>query len=151
MVKLLGYTITDEDKAYLLILVYLVAIVLFWRGIWEASLEVPIIRNPWVSVFLGLFILTMTGYIFKEFDPLSQKMSKLTKSLHNLIGEIGRGVPVQIHYFDNLKKKHMQLETRKIKRIENNFVVFEEDGREHFLPVHRITKVHHKGKVIWEK
>jgi uncharacterized protein (UPF0248 family) len=93
----------------------------------------------------------MTGYIFREFDPFAQKMNKLTKSLHNIVGEIGRGAATELHYYDSLKKKHLQLKTHKIKRIESNFVVFEEDGREHFLPIHRITKIHHKGKIVYEK
>ncbi len=151
MASIFGYRITDEDKAYLLTLVYLMGIVFLWRGVWEASDVLPIIKNPWVSLFFGLFILTMTGYIFKEFDPLAQKMSKLTKSLHEVVSEIGRGSQSEVHYYDSLKKKHMQLKTHKIKRVENNFIVFEEDGKEHFLPIHKITKLHHKGKIIYQK
>jgi len=151
MAGIFGYRVTDEDKAYLLILVYLFGIVFLWRGVWEASDRLPLIKNPWVSLFVGLLILTLTGYIFKEFDPLAQKMSRLTKSLHNIVGEIGRGASTELHYYDSLKKKHMQLKTHNIKRVENNFVVFEEDGKEHFLPIHRITKIHHKGKIVYQK
>ena len=58
--------ITETDKHYLFSLLYATGIILFWRGIWEATLEIPILDNVFVSLFLGLLIITVTGVVYKE-------------------------------------------------------------------------------------
>ena len=59
--------VTKKDKQYVSLLVAGTGIVLFWRGIWALADITPVIENPFVSLFLGLAILTFTGFIWREF------------------------------------------------------------------------------------
>lgn len=59
--------VTKRDKDYLLLLIGGSGIILFWRGIWHLADVTPIVENPFVSLFLGLLILTITGFIWREF------------------------------------------------------------------------------------
>ncbi|MBI4440880.1 hypothetical protein HY639_01815 [Candidatus Woesearchaeota archaeon] len=59
--------VTRRDKEYLLLIVAGSGAVLFWRGIWNIADIVPVVQNPFVSLFLGLTILTVTGFLWREF------------------------------------------------------------------------------------
>lgn len=61
------FRVTRKDKQYLALLVAGTGIVLFWRGIWHLADITPVVENPFVSLFLGLLILTITGFIWREF------------------------------------------------------------------------------------
>ena len=76
--------LSETDKQFLMSLVYAAGIILFWRGIWVVADFLPVIKNGFVSLFLGLLILTLTGYIYKEFDPFGQRTNKIIKLLHHI-------------------------------------------------------------------
>ncbi len=59
--------VTRKDKEYVLLIVAGSGAVLFWRGIWHIADIIPIVQNPFVSLFLGLTILTVTGFLWREF------------------------------------------------------------------------------------
>ncbi|MEM4282518.1 MAG: RNA repair domain-containing protein [Candidatus Woesearchaeota archaeon] len=151
MARIFGYEITDTDKAYLLILVYFVGVILIWRGIWEINDRIPILKSPYVSLFLGLLILTLTGYIFREFDPLAQRLNRLTRIVHTVVSDIKRGALATIHYYDEVHKKHKKIDPKSIMRVEHGYIVTKDKCGEHFVPMHRVTRIHHKGKIIWRK
>jgi len=143
--------ITETDKHYLFSLLYATGIILFWRGIWEATLEIPILDNVFVSLFLGLLIITVTGVVYKEFDPLGQKLNRITRLLNDVVSQSKQGKKFEIHYYDQLKKKHTMVTSDRVRHLEHSYMVIEENGKEFFVPLHRISRVHHKGKVIWQK
>ncbi len=58
------------DKKFLFSLLYAVGVIFLWRGIWGIADLTPILNNFFVSFFIGLLILTITGLIFREFEPL---------------------------------------------------------------------------------
>ena len=153
--KVLNYIklmhINDSDKHYLFSLLYASGIILFWRGIWEAIAQVPIIGNVFVSLFLGLLIITLTGVIYKEFDPIGQKLNNVTRLLHDIMNEAKQGKKYEIHYYDHVSKKHQIVHAHRIKSIEHNYIILEEKGKELFIPIHRISRIHHQGKVVWQK
>lgn len=141
----------ETDKHYLLSLLYGAGIILFWRGIWEASDTLPLIRNPYVSFFVGLSIITFTGVIYWQFDPLGNKMSRTLRYMHDLLQETKRGEKYLLHYFDNVTKKHHIIRAETVHHIEHHYLVTREQGKEKFYPLHRITHIKKNGKVVWRQ
>lgn len=145
------YRLREEDKQFFTSLLYATGIILFWRGVWELSYEIPLLKNVYVSLVVGLIILTLTGYIYREFDPLSRRMHSIGKLLHDVVQKAKQGEPHEIYYYDELKKDHHVLKPHRIKKIEHDFVIFEEKGHEVFIPIHRITRIHKGKEVIWKR
>ena len=147
----LKFRITSTDKQYLAALVVIIGIVIFWRGIWDTLYLIPIVENPFVSLFIGLLIITLSGVIFKEFDPLSRKTAKTMEILNEMVSRKGKKDGYEILYLDEKKKSALPVSNSKIKKMEHNFLVIEEKDRELFIPVHRIQKIKQDGKTIWSK
>lgn len=145
------FKISATDKRYLAALVVLTGVVLFWRGVWDSLYMIPIIDNSLVSLFLGLLILTLSGVIFQEFDPLSKKIANTMEILNEIVSRKRKKEKYEIHYFDEKKNKAEIIAHEKIKKMEHNFLVLEEKDREIFIPVHRIEKIKENGKTIWKK
>ncbi|MBI4145633.1 DUF504 domain-containing protein [Candidatus Woesearchaeota archaeon] len=143
--------LAEQDKQFLMALFYGTAIIVFWRGVWGIFDAIPILNNVYVSFFIGLAALTLTGMIYREFDFFSQRANKLTKVLHGVLTEAKREEGYLIHYFDELTGKHETIQPRKVRRIEHNVMVVEDKGHEIFIPLHRISKIHKDGKAIWTK
>lgn len=55
----------DGKHAFLLVAGAL-GVILFWRGIWSLADATPIIENPWVSLFVGLFLLVVSHQFYRE-------------------------------------------------------------------------------------
>jgi len=145
------YELREEDRQFLLSLLYATGIILFWRGIWEVSYEIPLLKNVYFALFVGLFILTITGYMYREFDPFSRKMHKINKVLQEVVNLSKQGQPHTIFYYDDIGKHHHELKPHKIRKIEHDYITFEEKGHEVFIPLHRITRIHKGDKVIWKR
>ncbi len=145
------YQLREEDRQFLYSLLYATGIILFWRGVWEVSYELPLLRNVYFALFVGLFILTITGYMYREFDPFSRRLHKIGRLLHDVVSLSKRGVPHEIYYYDEVGKHHHKILPHKIKKIEHDFIIFEEKGHEVFIPVHRITRIHKGKEVIWKR
>lgn len=145
------YTLREEDKQFLSSLLYATGIILFWRGIWEVSYDIPLLRSPAFSLATGLLIITLTGYLYREFDPLSQRLHRIGRLLHDVVTRSKQGEPHEIYYYDQIGKHHHKLMPHKITKIEHDFVIFEEKGHEVFIPMHRIMRVHKGNQVIWKR
>ncbi|MEK6849020.1 MAG: RNA repair domain-containing protein [Nanoarchaeota archaeon] len=144
-------TLSDQDKSFLKALFYATALIVFWRGVWGIFDEIPILNNVYVSFFLGLVALTLSGLIYREFDVFSHKANKLTKVLHNVLSEAKKEEGYLIHYFDEITGKHEKVQPKNVRKIEHNVMVVEHKGHEDFVPLHRISKIHKNGKQIWGK
>ncbi len=48
------------------ILIGAIGIVLVWRGIWDFAKEVPVIKEPIVSIVIGLFLLYISHEYYRE-------------------------------------------------------------------------------------
>ncbi len=145
------YTLKEEDRQFLSSLLYATGIILFWRGIWEVSYDIPLLRSPAFSLAIGLLIITLTGYLYREFDPISQRLHKIGRLLHDVVNQAKKGEPHEIYYYDEVGKHHHLLKPHKIKKIEHDFIIFEEKGHEVFIPMHRISRVHKGKEVIWKR
>ncbi|VVB81798.1 Uncharacterised protein [uncultured archaeon] len=145
------YTLREEDIQFLYSLLYATGIILFWRGIWGIADFTPLLKNVYFCFFVGLLILTLTGYMYKEFDPFSQRYRKIQKLIHNVVSLTRQGQPHEIYYYDEVGKHDHKLLPGKIKRIEHDYIVIDEKGHEQFIPMHRISRVHKGKQVIWKR
>jgi len=145
------YRLREEDKKFLWALLSAIGIVFLWRGIWEVSYEIPILENVYVVLFVGLFILTITGLIYREFDVFGQRIYKLQKLMHDVQIETKKGTTYMIHYFDSINGDTHKLNSKELHDVEIDFIVTNEKNHERFIPLRRITKVQKGKKTIWRK
>src|SRR3989338_9838408 len=124
----------ESDKHFLWSLFGATGIILFWRGVWEGSMEIPILDNVWVSLFLGLVMLTFSGIIFKEFDPLGGLEKSTLKILH-MIHHHPRKKEFSITYHDKISKKNIKMKGEHLHSIEKNIISFHKKGKETFVPI----------------
>jgi uncharacterized protein (UPF0248 family) len=139
----------ESDKHFLWAMFGATGIIMFWRGIWEGVGSLPILENVWVSLFVGLSILTFSGLIFREFDPLGgleDSALKIMNSVHNHPEKH----TFTIKYYDNMLKKEIEISAKNIKQIEKNIIAIHEGTKELFIPIHRIRSVHKLGKCMWK-
>ncbi len=146
------FTPSERDKRYFVALVVFTGVILYWRGVWDVTYELPLLSNNYVCIFLGLVVITLTGVVFAEFDPLAARMEQTLDVLHTLVRhKENKNKGYTIKYYDQLAKKHVELPHHKIDKIEREFVVIKEGKKEIFIPVHRIEEIKEKGKSIWKK
>lgn len=146
------FQLSEKDKHYSAALIVLTGVIFFWRGLWDILGFIPVVGNPFVSLFIGLVIITFSGVIFNEFDPFKARLQQTTELLHEIEShKYDKAKNYAIKYYDETAKKHHILQHHRIKKIEGNFIVFEEKGREVFIPMHRIHEIHQHDKVIWKK
>lgn len=120
-------------------------VVLFWAGIWDGVGTLPYLEHPLVSLIVGLTILGLSGLIFKEFDPLGKKDSGKILAAHKVHRHPQKHL-FHVRYFDKIKKSHILISATKLKKIEKEaFLVFKHEGKEFFLPIHRVKEILHKN------
>lgn len=112
-------------------------------------MEIPILDNVWVSLFLGMVMLTFSGIIFREFDPLGGLEKAALRAVHSVHSRPHRE-EFTYTYHDKLMKKDVHIRADKVHAIEKNVLAIREKGKETFVPIHRIKAVHHKRKLVWE-
>ena len=93
-------------------------------------------------------MLTFSGIIFREFDPLGGLEKSALKILHN-VNHHPRKKEFTITYRDRVTKKDVKMHGEHLHMIEKNVISFHTKGKELFVPIHRVQAVHQKGKMIW--
>ena len=141
----------EQDKHFLWSLFIAMGVIFTWKGLWDAVYEIPYIGNEWVALFIGFAILTFSGIIFKEFDPLS----KLEKTIAGKINSVMRHPhrkEFRLEYFDKVKGKKIIVNGKDIRRVEKGVIILRhKSGRkELFIPFHRVNEVIYKGKTYWK-
>lgn len=139
----------ETDKHFLMAMFSATGIILFWKGIWEGIGSLPLLESPWVSLFIGTLMLTVSGILFSEFDPLGG-LEKSTLKIINYVHHHPQKHEYKIRYYDTLQKTEKEIEAKHIKHIEKNVVILHEGGKESFIPIHRVKSVHRKGSLIWK-
>lgn len=138
----------ESDKHFLWSMFGATGIILFWKGVWEGVGGLPFLENPWASLFIGAVMLTFSGIIFKEFDPLGGVEKGALKILQTVQNHPKKH-EYTFKYYDKAKKQDREIEAKNIKSIEKNILAFHEKGREFFVPVHRVKSVHKGKEIIW--
>jgi len=137
-------------KHYLWAGIGVIGVVLFWVGLWDGVGNLWILVNPFVSLALGIVILASSGLLLKEFDPLKEEERKISAELQK-VHHHPQKHEFHIKFHDHIKKKDVLLEAKNLKKIERGFLVFVmKEGKEIFVPVHRVKEILHKGKSFWK-
>ena len=139
----------EQLKKYFWSLFSIIGVVLFWIGVWEGIGGLPYISNPFISLGVGLLMFTLSGVIFKEFNPL-QSVEKSAQAVLQTLSVHPQKHEFHIKYKDKIKNKEFKFKADKFKKLEKDFLVFLENGKEIFIPVHRVTEVLHKNKTHWK-
>lgn len=141
------YKLSETDRHFLWALFSAVGVILFWKGIWEGVGSLPFLEVPFVSLFVGLVMLTFSGLIFREFDPLGGIEKGALKMLHEVHSH-RRRKEFTLKYYDSIQRKVKEVKASNMKRIEKNIISLNLDGNEFFIPVHRVKAILRNGKVV---
>ena len=140
----------EDIKKYFWYIFGMIGVVFFWAGTWDGLGYIhPIIANPWLSLALGIIMLGLSGVIFKDANPLWE-VEKPVKSAAKKVHHHPLKHEFHFKYEDHLKKKELAIHAGKLKRVEKEFLVFLDKGKEVFVPLHRVTEILHKGKTHWK-
>jgi len=145
-----GKKLREQDRHFLWSLLAAAGIIFVWKGLWEGLYEIPILGDPWVALFVGFAMLTLSGLIFKEFDPLGgldKSVSKVITSVQNHPEK----KDFHFKYKDNVTDKEVLIPAERVKEIEEGTLVLKHDQKEEevFIPFHRITEILYKGNTYW--
>ncbi|MBI2668321.1 DUF504 domain-containing protein [Candidatus Woesearchaeota archaeon] len=139
----------EQDRHFLWSLFSATGLILFWRGIWESSAAFPYMEAPFFSLFIGTTMLVLSGLIFREFDPLGgldKAVNKVLMAVHNH----PQKHLFHIKYHDKVTKQDFAVEASRLKAVEKDHLVFEDaNGKEFFIPAHRITEIMYQGQTHW--
>lgn len=140
----------EQDRHFLWSLYAAVGVIFLWKGLWDGLYEIPYIGNPFVALFIGLAILTFSGIIFSEFDPLGGVEKAVKKRLY-FVHSHPKKHQFSIKYHDKKRKKDFDINAKLLKTIEKKALVLkhEEKNQEWFVPLHRIKEITHLGKTYW--
>ncbi len=126
-------------------------VVFFWEGIWDGIGNIGPLKNPLLSLGTGIILLSLTKFLFPGNAPfLSEKhpAHQIVKSLHthpqkNLFN---------FKYRDEVQNKEINISAENMHRYEKNFIVIKTpEGRETFIPLHRLKEVLYEGKTHWKE
>lgn len=139
----------EDIKQYFWYIFGIIGIVFFWSGTWDGLGNLGPLENPIVSFMVGAFLLSLSGLIFKDANPLwepERAVKTEAKKVHH------HPLKHEFHfkYQDHEKNKEVLIHARKLKRIEKEFLVFLDKGKEVFVPLHRVTEILHNDKSHWK-
>ena len=138
----------EQDKHFLWSLLIATGIILSWESLLSLIAKVPYVNDPRVGFFIGFAILTFTGVIFKQFDPLGG----LEKSVEKVVKQISQHPQRKEYTFfykDKNSKKEISFSASMIAEIEGKTLIVKNKRGEIFVPLHRISKIHHGDKLYW--
>jgi len=154
----------EQDKHFLSSLFSAVAIIFVWKGLWEGLYYVPFLGDlscpdyaifanvetctPFVFLFIGFAMLTFSGTIFKEFDPLGSIEKAITEKIKE-VAELKNSNDYIIIYEDKHNDKVKKLSASKIYRVDKKAIIYKENQQEVFIPLHRIKEIVRKGEKVW--
>ncbi len=139
----------EDIKKYFWYLFGILGVVFFWAGTWDGFGNVGLLENPLISLLVGVVLLSLSGIIFKDANPLWE-VEKPVKSEAKKVHRHRQKKEFHFKYQDHVKKKELLLHAGKLKRIEKDFLVFLDQGKEVFVPLHRVTEILHNGKTHWK-
>ncbi len=137
---------TREDmQRYFWYFFGVLGVVLFWAGVWDGVGNIAFLKNPLLSLIIGLILLFIGGIIRKTDNADQQELLA-----HNVLKEVHHHPQKQefhVKYFDKMNKKEVLIGGEQLHRLEKGFLVLlEKGGKELFVPIHRVTEVLHNGK-----
>lgn len=139
-----------QIKSYFWYVFGILGVVFFWTGVWDGVGNLWYFKNPLVSLIVGLVMLTLSGFIFKESSPFAAAEKTVESVLHQVHHHPQRE-KFHIKYLDKIKGKNLVWKVSRLKSIEKEFLVFLDKGeKEIFVPLHRVREVLKEGKTHWK-
>ena len=139
----------EDAKRYFWYIFGILGTLFFWAGMWDGLGSIGFLKNPFISLVIGLILLSLSGVIFKDANPLWE-VEKPVKAEAKKVHHHPLKHEFHFKYEDHLKKKELTIHAGKLKRVEKEFLVFLDKGKEVFVPLHRVTEILHKGKTHWK-
>lgn len=139
----------EEIKKYFWYLFGMIGIAFFWAGVWDGLGNLGPLENPLVSLMVGVILLSLSGIILKDANPLWE-VEKPVKSEAKKVHHHPQKDEFHFKYEDHIKNKELLLHAGKLRRVEKEFLVFIDKGKEVFVPLHRVTEILRKGKTHWK-
>ena len=139
----------EDAKRYFWYIFGILGTLFFWAGMWDGLGSIGFLKNPFISMAIGLTLLSLSGVIFKDANPLWE-VEKPVKAEAKKVHHHPLKHEFHFKYEDHLKKKELTIHAGKLKRVEKEFLVFLDKGKEVFVPLHRVTEILHKGKTHWK-
>ncbi len=139
----------EEIKKYFWYLFGVMGIVFFWTGTWDGLGNLWLLQNPLISFIVGIILLGLSGVIFKESNPLWE-LEKPVKTQAKKVHHHPQKHEFHFKYEDHVKNKELLLHAQNLQRIEKEFLVFLDKGKEIFVPLHRVTEILHNEKTHWK-
>ncbi|MEK6853143.1 MAG: hypothetical protein AABX64_00495 [Nanoarchaeota archaeon] len=139
----------EDIKKYFWYLFGIIGVVYFWAGVWDGVGNIGPLKNPLYSFIAGVVLLSLSRVILKDANPLwgLEKPAKLeAKKVHRH----PQKPEFHFKYKDHVSNKEIMLHAKNLKKIEKEFLVFLDRGKEIFIPLHRVTQITHKGKTHWK-
>lgn len=137
----------EQDKHFIWSILAATGIIFVWKGLWEGIYEIPYIGNEWVALFIGFALLTLSGLIFNEFDPMGSLEKSISKIVHH-VKTHPKKHEFRIKYRDKIRKKDVVIRAGDIRKVEKGSLIIK-GQQEIFIPTHRIKEVSYKGKTYW--
>ncbi len=139
----------EDLKQYFWYIFGIIGVVFFWTGTWDGLGNLWLLKNPVISFVVGIILLSISGVLFKDSNPLWES-EKPVKSEAKKVHRHPQKHEFHFKYQDHVKNKELILPAQKLRRIEKEFLVFLDKGKEVFVPLHRVTEILHKGKTHWK-
>ena len=139
----------EDIKKYFWYLFGIIGVVYFWAGVWDGVGNIGPLKNPLYSFIAGVVLLSLSRVILKDANPLwgLEKPAKLeAKKVHRH----PQKPEFHFKYKDHVSNKEIMLHAKNLKKIEKEFLVFLDRGKEIFITLHRVTQITHKGKTHWK-
>ncbi|MBU0457355.1 MAG: DUF504 domain-containing protein [Nanoarchaeota archaeon] len=140
----------EQIRRYSWYLFGLIGIVFFWAGVWDGIGSLPYLHNPLISLVVGLLMILFSKKLVSKVMSLGMGFEERADIALNKVHYHPKKHLFHIKYKDKIKKKEILIKANKIKSIEEGFLVFLEDQKEVFIPIHRVTEILHKGKRHWK-
>ncbi|MBI2582545.1 hypothetical protein HYV87_05470 [Candidatus Woesearchaeota archaeon] len=142
--------IAGEDlKKYFWYVFGIMGVVYFWAGVWDGLGNIGPLQKPWFSFIIGILLLALSRVILKDANPLWE-LEKPVKTQAKKVHGHPQKHEFHFKYKDHVKDKELLLHAQKLQRIEKEFLVFLDKGKEVFVPLHRVTEIMHKEKTHWK-
>ncbi len=82
-----AFHIRKGDHHFFLALITVIGFIFLWRGGWVIIDSLPYVSNGYASFIIGVFIVTFTGLMYREFlpeeEPISQSLTLLKERFTN--------------------------------------------------------------------
>src|SRR3989344_7661951 len=129
-------------KKYFWYVFGVIGVVYFWAGVWDGVGNIGPLQNPLISFAVGITLLSLSGIIFKEANPLWE-LEAPVKSEAKKVHRHPQKHEFHFKYKDHIKNKELLFHAQKLRRVEKEFLVFLDKGKEVFIPLHRVTEILH--------